>query len=174
LLRPASRFVPVDPFPLRPMPRRAPLTGTAACSKASRRAGRTARTVGTRAPTGKRKWPRGPWAWQRGTCEVLGKAAARPLGATGCHARGQTCHTVSSRGHVGVTPLSLGSFSRSDEGCQRVQEGVEGVTGCRRGSKPLPHSWHPGALRRSGARIWCTCTGWRRASVTFFQMRAAI
>ena len=76
----------------------------------------------------------GPWAWQCGTLEVLGKAAARSLGATGCHARGRKCHTVSPRNQENVTPLSQGNFRRSDKGCQGGPEGVKGVTRCQKHS----------------------------------------
>jgi hypothetical protein len=48
---------------------------------------------------GKRKLPRRPWAWQRGSGDVLGKAAARPLGATGCH----RVPRKGSKGSHGVT-----------------------------------------------------------------------
>ena len=101
-------------------------------------------------------WDKGANGKTTAATRVLGRSSAAPLpslgmqpirrwvpvGATWCHARGQPCHTVSSRGHFGVTPLSLGRFGRWDERGQRGHEGFKGFTGCHRGSKPLPHAWH--------------------------------
>jgi hypothetical protein len=84
----------------------------------------------------------GPDAWQaRHLCNPWEYSRS----AAGCHgvpSKGSKGSEGVTKGSGSVTPLSPGHCSGSGEKCQRVQEGFKGFTGCRRGSKPLPHSWH--------------------------------
>ena len=68
----------------------------------------------------------------------MGNAAAQALGATGCHARGQRCHTVSPRGQETVTLLSPGRFGRWDEKCQGGSGRVQRVHWVSQGFKTTP------------------------------------
>ena len=96
------------------------------------------------------------WSTSAAPLPSLGMPPIRrwvPRGATWCHARGQTCHTVSSRGHSGVTPLSLGRFGRWDEKGQRGSRRCQRVHRVSQGFKttpPLVAPFHRSGNGRSG------------------------
>ena len=136
---------------------------------------------GTRNGTATRPVP-GAWISARGSrCQSLSERtpAAQdqgkmPAGATGCHMVPGKGSKGSRRCQAGVTPLSLIQLGESDERCQRGQEGVKGVTGCHRGSKPLPLSWHLSVRRFPGRSYLGNFPRWRRASSALPRMRAGI
>ena len=102
--------------------------------------------------------PRGPLAVGRLillSFQEIGRKRGVP-GSRGVQGGPRKVSKVSPGCHVELTPLSRGSFSRSGGRCQRVQEGVKGVTGCRRVSQPATVSVGPSAVAASllGWKDW--------------------
>ena len=87
--------------------------------------------------------------------QEIGRKRGVP-GSRGVQGGPRKVSKVSPGCHVELTPLSRGSFSRSGGRCQRCHEGVKGVTGCRRVSKPPTVSVGPSAVAASllGWKDW--------------------